>query len=385
MVKAYYTPALGEQYNANIISKIKYHSWDLGIFSNSKVLPFNIVLQSAYYGKEHTKKISFKEKLNIPKETLLIGDSGGFQIASFAKKNKVCKFTKEESLKWLENNCDIAMNLDVPPNLDGNPSLKDFKNALKESVKNFEYFQSNRKNKECKFYNVLHGETKELLDIWYNEVKKFKFEGWAIGMKPPSNPMIQALGFCYLHSKGEFKNKYGIHFFGTSGENVIPIINYCAHKLKEDILVTFDSSSYNIGSIYRTYYLPGLINTNISFGDKYRLNPNIKTLPCNCPVCSLIKSVDDLNTNKRISGILISLHNLYQYKRFNEICQSLVVEKKSFLEYLKKLNLNIKVFNSIEMVDYYFENGFDKMYDKYKNHFQKKQNTDKSSKSLLHF
>ena len=92
----------------------------------------------------------------------------------------------------------------------------------------------------------------------------------------------------------------------------MPTLVYCASKVKQR--VTYDSSSYNIGSIYRTYYQPLDMGPHISFGEKFKVkNPHIKELPCQCPVCNSIKDINDLNKTDIYAGTLISLHNLYQY------------------------------------------------------------------------
>jgi hypothetical protein len=293
---------------------------------------------------------------------VLVHNSGGYQIASWARKGEVCQLEPIDSLRWQEENCDVAMNLDVPPNIDGNPSYDDFMKALVQSVKNFELFEKERKNYTMRLLNVLHGETLPMMDIWYNAVKHFKFDGWAVGMKPPFDPMIQALGFLYLWEKGEFDKDSckNFHFFGTSGKHVVPAIVYIAHKLgARKITVSYDSSSYNIGSIYRTYYMPFDIGPHLSFGDKFKNeNPHLKELPCKCPVCSSIGSdIEILNGTDIYAGALISLHNLYQYWQYNDLLNSLVEDKEKFIDYLQKINISPKVLKSIEFIDYAMEKG----------------------------
>ena len=219
-----------------------------------------------------------------------------------------------------------------------------------------------------KLYNVLHGETINLMDIWYDKVKDFNFEGWAVGMKPPFDAMIQAMGFMYLWEKGEFeKDSFtGLHFFGTSGKHVVPTIVYAASKLTGKI-VTYDSSSYNIGSIYRTYYSPFDMGPHLSFGDKFkRINPNLKKLPCMCPVCMSVDNVEQLNTNDIYAGTLISLHNMYQYIHYNNVLNSIVHDKDKFDEYLRAINIGEKTLKSIEFIDFAIEHGLHNAVGKFK-------------------
>jgi len=353
MSKCEYVPAQGEQLSSVYKRKLEYNGFDLKYWTDKSHFKYSLMLQSVYYAKNGVfKNENFREAIDYPKDNLLVFDSGGFQIASFKKKGEVCNLDPLDSLRWQEKNCDVAMNLDIPPNLDGKPSYKDFVDALDESVKNFQLFQDKRKNYNMRLLNVLHGENLELMNLWYDKVKHFKFDGWAIGMKPPFDPMIQALGFMFLYEKGEFKKDTckHIHFFGTSGKHVCPTLVYCAKQINQRC--TYDSSSYNIGSIYRTYYLPFEIGPSLSFGEKYKeINPNIKQLPCMCPVCRSVKNINDLNTVDIYAGTLISLHNMYQYIYYNNMLNTLVDDKEKYLDYIKTINISEKTLKSIEFID----------------------------------
>lgn len=361
MSKALYVPAIGEQFNSVWKRGLSYKGKDMKFFTKDSHFEYNIGLQSCYYGINGVGKnckTSYRELVGFPKDKILVGDSGGFQIASFKCRGEKCNLTPVDSLRWQEANCDVAMNLDVPPTLGKVAVYNDFIKALDESVENFKIFEKERKNYDMKLLNVLHGENIELMDIWYNKVKDFKFDGWAVGMKPPFDPMIQAMGFLYLWEKGEFKKDSckWIHFFGTSGKHVVPTIVYIASKL--DIPVSYDSSSYNIGSIFRTYYSPIDIGPHLSFGEKFKIkNANIKKLPCKCPVCQTITDINDLNTSDIYAGTLISLHNMYQYIEYNNILNSYVDEKELFLEYLKIINIGEKTLKSIEFIDHAIDFG----------------------------
>ncbi len=376
MSKAEFVPAIGEQLNSVWNRGLKYKGkdgkeLDMKFFTPDSHFEYNIALQSCYYGltgvgKNKDKK--FRDIINYPKDKTLIGDSGGFQIASFKKRGEVCNLTPIDSLRWQEANCDVMMNLDVPPNLDGNPTYEDFVKALDISVENFKLFETERKRYNNLLLNVLHGETIPLLDLWYNKVKDFKFDGFAIGIKPPWDPMLQAMGFMYLWEKGEFEKESckWIHFFGTSGKNVVPTLVYAASKLPNRIRVSYDSSSYNIGSIYRTYYLPLDQGPNLSFGNKFaKTNPHLKQLPCMCPVCKSIGDVDELNRTDIYAGTLISLHNLYQYIDYNNILNGIVNDKEKFMDYLKQVNNNEKTLMSIEFIDFAIDKGLKNAVDKY--------------------
>ncbi len=362
MNKAEFVPAIGEQLVHCWAKGLKFNGYDLKFWSDESFFKHNIALQSCYYGINgvtKNKKIKYRKSIKYDNDLTLISDSGGFQIASFKKKGEVCNIEAIDSLRWQEENADICMNLDVPPTLGGVPTYEDFIKALDTSVENFALFAKERKNYNMKLYNVLHGENLKLMEVWYDKVKDFPFDGWAVGIKPPFDPMLQALGFMFLFEKGEVQKDscYGVHFFGTSGKNVVPTLVYIANMLKQKKKITYDSSSYNIGSIYRTYYSPFEIGPSLSFGEKFKTeNPDITSLPCRCPVCKNIK-VEDLNRTDIYAGSLISLHNLYQYIDYNNTLNSLVKDKEKFLNYLDAINISEKTKKSIEFIDFALEKG----------------------------
>ena len=255
---------------------------------------------------------------------------------SLRSKGQKLDMTPLDSLRWQEANAqkfDVMMNLDVPPALEHLPSLVEMNTALKESVENFKLFEKERKNFDAYLLNVLHGHNKETMELWYRGVKDFQFDGWAIG-NPSLNNIIHAMGLMFLWDKGEYDKDSckWIHLFGKGGTGAIPIMVYFAHKIKNpNIRVTFDSSSYNVGSIYRKMYMPLDVTRHIFWGEKFkRCNSTITELPCKCPVCSNITDLSILNGGTLHAGTLISLHNMHQYIYLTHIFNSLVSTRKPF-------------------------------------------------------
>jgi len=417
---AEYVPSQGEQLSSVIKRGLLYRGkYDMKYWTDKSHFKHNILLQSAYYGINGVAKgTNFREFLGISKDVTLISDSAGFQLATFKKDNKVCNITPIDSLRWQEANANIGMNLDVPPNLTGDVNFNDFDIALKQSVKNFELFEKERKNYTMKLYNVLHGESLPFLNHWYDKVKHFNFDGWAIGIKPPFDPAWQALGFMFLFDKGEIDKAQttGIHFFGTSGKHIVPTLAYIAHKIKRKMRITYDSSSYNIGSIYRTYYSPFDVGPCLSFGNKFAKkgeeleakqnpeyykdidnnkvqkplsnfgeNPNITSLPCMCPVCESVEDINDLNKGDIFAGTLISLHNLYQYIHFNKVVNSLVKDREKFLEYLKAINISDKTLKSFDFIDCAIDHGVELAEKRFHYLFESQTKTKTVQKSTFDF
>jgi len=136
------------------------------------------------------------------KNTMILGDSGGFQIAkgvwegNWADPTDVKSEKRRASvLKWLDGISDYAMTLDVPTWVTHDKEagkkvgIKTYADCINTTLYNNEYFIRNR-NGDAKFLNVLQGSNFREADDWYSHVKKFcdpkqypneHFNGWAMG------------------------------------------------------------------------------------------------------------------------------------------------------------------------------------------------------------
>jgi hypothetical protein len=134
--------------------------------------------------------------------TLIVGDSGGFQIAKGVWEGNWADPTDAMSskrrsnvLKWLDEMSDYAMTLDVPTwvthdkEVGKKVGIKTYADCINTTLYNNEYFVRNR-NGGAKFLNVLQGSNFKEADDWYSHVKKFcdpkqypneHFNGWAMG------------------------------------------------------------------------------------------------------------------------------------------------------------------------------------------------------------
>ncbi len=134
------------------------------------------------------------------KDTMILGDSGGFQIGNGQIKFDWEHFyeqrgdtgykgnadkVRDSILNWLEETADYSMILDIPTRATEGKfremtGMKSFGDALNATMFNNDYFVRNRKGK-TKFLNVLQGQNGADADIWYEKVKHYEFEGWAMG------------------------------------------------------------------------------------------------------------------------------------------------------------------------------------------------------------
>ena len=148
-----------------------------------------------------------------PASTVIIGDSGGFQLGTGAITNSD-EFMrlryhqhdpdaqyenwhqtgfKERTLKWLERYTDYAMTLDmvlwaaeeIKNPLAAKSQIRKLsaEQLIELSVDNLKYFSDyrGREVRTTKFLSVLQDAGKGTGEAWYQAVKDFEFEGWALG------------------------------------------------------------------------------------------------------------------------------------------------------------------------------------------------------------
>jgi len=372
--KAIFIPAVADVFRSKLWkSNYKYKNHDMRFFQGDSFFQYNYALTTTYWELlEGT--ISFRNEYKYPENYILIADSGGFQIANFRSKGNKIEVSSLQVLRWMEANADIGMNLDVPP-------WSNFNASLKESIENFELFEKNRINYDMKLYNVLHGKTLDEMKTWYSAVEKFKsFNGWALGVRPADNVYLQTLGYMFLHEKDALNLNTNFHMFGISGiKNMLVMAMLSNHF---DSSITFDSSSYATGSIYRRFYFPKDIRFSTDFGRTSKLN--MKSIPCNCPVCRNLTIEDLYQRTGTDVGTLLMLHNLYQYIEVNRMVNALVTDDYAFMEYAKSVGeeKTVKIVSS--MIEYYHNNGCDKTYNKYK-HLMTLRNTDSVERNMFSY
>jgi tRNA-guanine family transglycosylase len=350
--QANYIPAIGEQFISYWKRNHRYKNFDLKFFTEQSFFKYRYMLATAYYRITQNDN---DHRSTYPDDAVFIADSGGYQMESFSRAGKNVDITPMQVLRWIENNSDIGMNLDVPP-------WNTFKDPLKRSIENFALFEKNRVNYNFKLYNVLHGKSYEEINTWYNAVKKFNFDGWAIGIDPATNIYLQIIGYMYLNEKDALNLNGFCHFFGMSGlQNMISLAMLSNYF---DTAITFDSSSYNVGSRFRKFMLPNNIRYQWNMG---REKPRkINNIPCNCPVCRNTTIEELYIQTDDMAPLLISLHNLYQYIETNKYVNTIVSDNDFLEEYALSVNELQLVKNINNMFLDYEKYNSEYVYEKYK-------------------
>jgi hypothetical protein len=213
--------------------------------------------------------------------SLILGDSGGYQIGKGVLKfdwlnfeGKEANKTRQQILEWLEATADWSMMLDVPTWAcdhihSPKTGLKTFEDCLDKTKFNNDYFLKNRLG-ATKWLNVLQGSDWDTAEKWYNGVKEFsdpkgpyagkEAEGWAFGGANMCKMDITLKRLMTLREDGLLKGKNWIHFLGTAQLDwscYLTLIQRQIRKhINEEITISFDCASPFIATAH------GLVYTN---------------------------------------------------------------------------------------------------------------------------
>ena len=221
-------------------------------------------------------------------KTVILGDSGGFQVATGVIKMDWDNCTDpndparlelcEKILRYLEKTADWSMILDVPsvaaiPPLNKRTGLTDFQTCIDVTQLNIDYFLRNRVKGATKFMNILSGNDEATSDRWYEGVKQYSdpdwveqnygdrdlaLEGFAMAGNVKSNMYLALKRILGLREDGLLKDKGWMHFLGTGKLNWACYLTSIQRMLRkhdsENITLSFDAASPFVNTAYGSTY-----------------------------------------------------------------------------------------------------------------------------------
>ena len=219
--------------------------------------------------------------------TMILGDSGGYQIGKGVLKfdwlnfeGKEANKTRQKILEWLELTADWSMMLDVPTWAcdhihSPKTGLKTFEDCLDKTRFNNDYFLKNRLG-QTKWLNVLQGSDWDTAERWYDAVKEFsdpngkyagrEAEGWAMGGANMSKMDVTLKRLITLREDGLLKGKNWMHFLGTAQLDwacyLTQIQRQIRKHINEELTISFDCASPFIATA------KGLVYTNAQHTNK---------------------------------------------------------------------------------------------------------------------
>ncbi len=326
---------------------------------------------------------TIKNKNLLMDDSLIFADSGGLQEINLGE----VKFSAVEIYKWQQENVDVGFSYDVIPFKNATGKFTgwvfdeaNFEKCAKQSKDNINECKPYKdKNKDFLFYGIIQGRKYEEYKTWYDIIKDDFIDGYCV--KTPNNNPIN-LAETIIFALDTFKHK-PVHFLGVGNQSKSILIYYASQFFKQP--VSFDSSSYDIGTQYRSYLLPFMINKKVRLmKDDYDesekedvCNFDDIVVPedlnewCNCPACAAVgKNIKDyVKNNSPMLGTLISLHNLIMNVRWNNYIETVVTNKPKLIEFIKfnfQKSVSEKILLGIDMIDSYMTHGSEYVLDHYK-------------------
>jgi hypothetical protein len=300
-----------------------------------------------------------------PKTSIVVGDSGGYQVGSGAlKETKTwagyakrtgeivrlwnASAVKDEILNWLDAHCDYAMTLDMPlwarsEQFKTSPFHHCSVEELTEmTVENLKFIEKRRgRGGQCKFLNVLQGNDEEEEEHWYRKIHAFDFEGWAFGTKISWASGVRRLLRRILLMRDEGMlggRKEWLHLLGVSQLIWAVALTAIQRGIQKNVgttfTVSFDSSTpFLIAGKYQKYALPPTLTPDMAswtfqsrpfpVGYFAATGEANNPFPSGSPIARLL-TVGDMNPKKspydaytfgKFSSFILGNHNAYVYLR----------------------------------------------------------------------
>ena len=220
-------------------------------------------------------------------QTMILGDSGGYQIGKGVLKFDWLNFegveatkTRQKILEWLEATADWSMMLDVPTWAcdhihSPKTGLKTFEDCLEKTRYNNKYFLDNRLG-ATKWLNVLQGGDWDTAERWYEGVKEFsdpkgkyagkEAEGWAFGGANMCKMDVTLKRLMTMRDEGMLTGKNWIHFLGTAQLDWSCYLTQIQRQIRKhinpELTISFDCASPFIATAH------GLVYTNAQHTNK---------------------------------------------------------------------------------------------------------------------
>ena len=274
--------------------------------SQKALFPYKWSLYSGGHANLDLTKSDWSEDMvrNRDPNTIMLGDSGGFQIAKGLwegdwKANSGCakaQKKREAVLTWLDTISNYGMGLDIPTWVihDKKASdacqIKTLDEAVAATKFNNEYFIKHRKGKDqggARFLNVLQGDNHTSAEEWYQQMKHFcdpavypdrHFDGWGMGGQNMCDVHLvlkRLVALRYDNLLQEGKHDW-MHFLGTSKLEwavLLTVIQRAVRKyVNPQFTISFDCASPFLATANGQVYFENVYEHDSKWS--YRMAPS---------------------------------------------------------------------------------------------------------------
>ena len=267
----------------------------------------------------------------IPNEDRItvLSDSGGLQLV--ARKDKSLVIDPRELITFYNNNVDAGMVLDVPLAIaDSKTTMR----AARIQKRNNELML--RMSKGVELINIFHGHTDEERARYRDIVENDAIPRVALG-GVQFNSLMSAMDIIYstINSGIHYKQ---YHVLGVFRAAYLPLLVKIANQGPNPVHITSDSTSHIQSAVNKAYHFQFDITSTskrLPIGSRATVPNSNRILPCQCPVCKVIKYTDILGFGDgRHTSELLALHNALEMARYTDQLQE-ACENLSSKEYNK--------------------------------------------------
>ena len=178
----------------------------------------------------------------------IIGDSGGYQIGQGTAGIDGYQ-DRARILDWLEATTDVAMTLDIPPGPVGRSlgyRYTTVEQCLAETLDHLKFFADNRRSNELILLNVIQGNFSDHGFHWYDSVKAFEFEGYAIAGLLRNDMYHVCRLLIRMLDDGKLQKARWLHFLGTARLDTAVMLTAIQRVLAAKglpVRISFDTAS----------------------------------------------------------------------------------------------------------------------------------------------
>ena len=359
-------------------------------YTKDGIVKFNHFLINPFHHEKIFKTI--KDKGMLIEDGIVFADSGGLQEITLNEK----RYTPDEVFRWQQENSHIGFSVDSLPFItpkDGtnkpgsfggwlfdSKGFDDHARKSKENIDITKPYRDREKYPYFNFYGIIQGRNYNEYLRWYEILRDDVYlDGYCV--KAPNINPITLAETCIFVMNNLTKP---VHFLGIGNLSRSIVLYYAQRYIKQPI--TFDSSSYDIGTQYRSYLLPFMMNRKLRFVSDHNLGEDSEIVNqndvvhlddasklCDCKVCRTIgdKLGDMIKNNDPILGGLVSVHNLLMHEKWINYVK-LVIDNppklKEFVNYNFEPTLADKIFKAFTMMDLANERGPEYALNEYKEH-----------------
>jgi hypothetical protein len=311
-ISGFYATFVGKQRNEEYVDPGRFPQGltdmeQMNWLNPTKALfPYKWSLYSGGHANLDLNKQDWSEDMvrNRDPNTLMLGDSGGFQIAKGLwegdwKAGSGCpkaQKKREQVLAWLDGIADYGMTLDIPTwvALDKEAGKKcgigSHQEAVDATKYNNDYFMANRKgikNGGVKILNVLQGANHPDAEEWYQTMKHYcdpaqhpdtHFNGWAMGGQNMCDVDLILRRLVILRHDNLLQEGVHdwMHFLGTSKLEwavLLTVIQRAVRKyVNPKFTISFDCASPFLATANGQVYFENVFPNNGKWS--YRMAPS---------------------------------------------------------------------------------------------------------------